>query len=113
MDHTNDRSINWRDAAPKWLILAWGTLGWSIGGFLGVIVWNGYQDRMTQLELRATDPWKATLAQHSQGLGEVQRRVIYLEERVGRIEGDNLEVKIEKLSGQIERLSDRLSRNGF
>ena len=110
MDHRQDRETDWTRAAPRWLLLALIATGWMVGGFFGHMAWNQYQWRIDEVERRAADPWKAQVGKNAQLLGEVVRDVSYLEERVRKIEGDNLAQKIERLSGQIDRLSDRLSR---
>ncbi len=113
VDHSDERTIDWKTATPRWLLVTALLVSVGVNGLLGSMLANSVTARLDQIERKYADPKWNLLSDHAERLGLLESRVSQQEARVNKLEEADVRQQLLRLSYQVERLNARLERKGF
>lgn len=110
-DHSSERAIDWRTAAPRWF-LVWSLIA-SVGlnSFLGSVAYYLVADRLYRIESGSSDSKWNLLVELSAAQASDHKRITQHEDQLNGDEG--LREQLRELKASVNRLNDRLARKGF
>lgn len=101
-DHRPERTIDWKTASPRWLLLALLSASTTLGMFSSSIAWSLYRMHEEDQERRYQD-WKGgEIAKHAERITWLERRQKDQDEDLVRLDA---EAKLARLQTQMEHVS--------
>lgn len=116
-DHTPERVTDWRQVAPRWLLLGLLFGSWTVAGFFGWATVNLLKTRIEEMEQRASDPWKAEMAKLTERMGTSEMRIGQHEALIQaldvRTQITDVQGEVKVINAKLGLLNERLSTRGF
>ncbi len=121
-DHREERSIDWRQMAPKWLLLAMLTVSVGLNGALASMLWGAIDAasdaKFSALEAKYSDPRWEILSDHSDAIGALSARVKQHDDalvgaRQAQEDVARLREDVRLMRQQVDNMSARLARKGI
>jgi hypothetical protein len=121
-DHSSERSIDWRQMAPKWLLLAMLTVSVGFNAAMGSMLWGAVDAasdaKFAAVEAKFSDPRWQMLADHSEAIGILGARSKQHDDQLAgarQAQEDVARVREEMrlLRQTIDSMNARLARKGI
>ncbi len=113
VDHSDERTIDWKTATPRWLLVTALVVSAGGNGLLGSMLASSVSARLQQIEDKYSDPKWNALSDHAERIGLLESRVSQQAARVSKLEEADVRQQLLRLSYQVERLNARLEKKGF
>lgn len=102
----DERTLDWREAAPRWLLLTLLVTSFGVNGLLGSMLASSVTSRLQQIEDKYSDPKWNELANHAERIGK-------LEIRVDQLRDDDIRGQLNMVREEIRAMNARLKRKGL
>lgn len=79
-DHSSERVVDWRQVAPRWLLLALVVSGWTIGGFCATFAWGQVRWRWEEQDRRVDEPLRKKVDDTAEAVVALTTRMRQYEE---------------------------------
>lgn len=113
MDHTEDRVLDWKLVAPRWLLVTALVVSFGLNGALGSMLASSVTARLDQIQRTYADPKWDQISLHAERIGKLEARVQQEEGRITRLEEADVRQQILRLSMQFDELNRRLKAKGL
>src|SRR4029453_2709274 len=106
VDHREDRTTDWKSAAPRWLLLVLVCGGAAWGAFSSMLAWSFYEAHEAEKERRYSD-WKAgAIADHEFRITVLERDAKNDRDDAARLDASN---KLTRLQTQMETVTANMA----
>lgn len=108
VDHTQERVIDWKTVAPRWVLITALVLSFGINGLLGTMLASSVTARLDQIENKYSDPKWDLLSNHGDRIGRLE---VQMRQQESRINDLDVRQQLVELKAEVRIINLKLTRS--